>query len=375
MRVKVINVLFLFFTIISCSGPSGIVNDFYVPEIPFMEGKETLNMENSDFEYNFELFKYQYKLGIEIDEELIQNVLEKPKTIQVYEHENLNNEEFTQKFYGQFLNDDYDIATLENILTFLSDREIGTDFDLVQVIVSFVQAIPYEEAAEQKYPLETLYLNKGDCSDKSVLLGKLLSIAGYDVCLFVYEKAKHMSVGLKVDESTDFYYENYIYIESTGYNPIGDIPKEFAGGIKIEEEPVVVYLEGGDYEISGFNDLKELYDHIEETYGNNYFNTNIEGKIIIEELLTINNNMDSLLSVNNYKEIEINKLTKDYQSVNCDVQVTEMNQEKCLEIQNPLNAAIEEYTINIPLINNLVSGYNQKIDILNQINKSNYIKN
>lgn len=368
-------IIVFFSTLLSCTGSSSIVNDFYVPDIPFMEGNEILDMGLGQYEYNFELFKYQYKLGLEIQEDLIQNTLQKPKTIQVYEHENLSDEEFTQKFYAQFLNDDYDVETLENILTILSSREIGTDFDLVQVIVSFVQAIPYEEAADQKYPLETLYLNKGDCSDKSVLLGKLLSIAGYDVCLFVYEKAKHMSVGLKVDESSDYYYNNYIYIESTGYNPIGDVPKEFAGGIKIEEEPIVVYLEDGDYEISGFNDLKQLYNSIEETYGNNYFNTTIEGKIIIEELLTVKNNLDSLQSINNDTENQITKLKNDYQRFNCDVQITEMNQEKCFEIQQPLNVSIEEYNGNIPLINNLISAYNQKIDNLNRINKSNYIKN
>jgi len=368
-------IIVFFSTLLSCTGSSSIVNDFYVPDIPFMEGNEILDMGVGQYEYNFELFKYQYKLGLEIQEDLIQNTLQKPKTIQVYEHENLSDEEFTQKFYAQFLNDDYDVETLENILTILSSREIGTDFDLVQVIVSFVQAIPYEEAADQKYPLETLYLNKGDCSDKSVLLGKLLSIAGYDVCLFVYEKAKHMSVGLKVDESSDYYHNNYIYIESTGYNPIGDIPKEFAGGIKIEEEPIVVYLEDGDYEISGFNDLKQLYNSIEETYGNNYFNTTIEGKIIIEELLTVKNNLDSLQSINNDTENQITKLKNDYQRFNCDVQITEMNQEKCFEIQEPLNVSIEEYNGNIPLINNLISAYNQKINNLNRINKSNYIKN
>ena len=368
-------IIVFFSTLLSCTGSSSIVNDFYVPDIPFMEGNEILDMGVGQYEYNFELFKYQYKLGLEIQEDLIQNTLQKPKTIQVYEHENLSDEEFTQKFYAQFLNDDYDVETLENILTILSSREIGTDFDLVQVIVSFVQAIPYEEAADQKYPLETLYLNKGDCSDKSVLLGKLLSIAGYDVCLFVYEKAKHMSVGLKVDESSDYYHNNYIYIESTGYNPIGNIPKEFAGGIKIEEEPIVVYLEDGDYEISGFNDLKQLYNSIEETYGNNYFNTTIEGKIIIEELLTVKNNLDSLQSINNDTENQITKLKNDYQRFNCDVQITEMNQEECFEIQEPLNVSIEEYNGNIPLINNLISAYNQKINNLNRINKSNYIKN
>lgn len=373
--MKRLYIIVFFSTLLSCTGSSSIVNDFYVPDIPFMEGNEIINMGEGPYEYNFELFKYQYKLGLEIQEDLIQNTFRKPKTIQVYEHENLNNEEFTQKFYAQFLNDDYDIETLENILNILSNREIGTDFDLVQVIVSFVQAIPYEEAADQKYPLETLYLNKGDCSDKSVLLGKLLSIAGYDVCLFVYEKAKHMSVGLKVDESSDYYHDNYIYIESTGYNPIGDIPKEFAGGIKIEEEPIVVYLEDGDYEISGFNDLKELYNSVEETYGNNYFNTTIEGKIIIEELLTVKDNLDSLQSLNNDTEIQITKLKNDYQRFNCDVQVTERNKEKCLEIQETLNSSIEEYNKNIPRINTLISAYNQNIDNLNRINKSNYIKN
>ncbi len=55
-----------------------------------------------------------------------------------------------------FFQDDYDIEVLENILNNLKERKTGIQFDIVQVLVSFVQSIPYEEAAPQKYPLETL---------------------------------------------------------------------------------------------------------------------------------------------------------------------------------------------------------------------------
>ena len=102
-----------------------------------------------------------------------------PKTISVQEGDQLS----SQEYYDLFLHDDNDIIILNDILDQINNRAIGTDFDQVQVIVNFVQSIPYEEAINQKYPIETLYSNKGDCSDKSILPAKLLDLSGFDVCL------------------------------------------------------------------------------------------------------------------------------------------------------------------------------------------------
>jgi len=185
----------------SCGSNNEYVNDFYVPSLPFDDGTERLNEDAGGVKFTFELFKYQYFMWLDLDEQSLAETKEKPKTIDVYEDENLSDQEFNDLFYRQFLTDDNDIYTLDEILSLIGNRTVGTDFDLVQVLVSFVQGIPYEEAGPQKYPLETLSLNKGDCSDKSVLLAKLLSMAGYDACLFIYEEAKHMAVGLKVDQA------------------------------------------------------------------------------------------------------------------------------------------------------------------------------
>ena len=97
----------------------------------------------------------------------------------------------------------------------------------------------------------------------------------------MYEKAKHMAVGIATDKPNDAYNSGYIYIESTWYSRIGELHKEFAGGIKIEEEPEILTFPEGNYPISGYHDLKKMYKEIEFKYGKGYFITSKKGKILL----------------------------------------------------------------------------------------------
>ena len=354
--------LILFIIFINCkSNEDYFLNDFFVPEIPLLESKENIsNNENNLKNYSFELFKHSYTINIDIDKEETSYLDDLPKTLQV--EASKSDEDFNQEFYDMFFQDDYDIEVLENILNNLKERETGIQFDIVQVLVSFVQSIPYEEAAPQKYPLETLLLNKGDCSDKSVLLAKLLYLAGYDTCLFVYEEAKHMAVGLKIDDSSLAYIEDYIYIESTGYHPIGSIPTEFAGGVKIKEEPQVIkvgYDQG--YFISGFNELRQLYKNLEDSYGEQYFNSNKEGKILLENITIERKKIDSM-------NIFLTDTAKKIEYLKTNVQ-TSFNK------IDSINTLINDYNLNTVSLNDRINILNDQIERVNLLNRANYIKN
>ena len=371
---RILAIVFIASLIYSCGNGSEYVNDFYVPSLPFNDGVEQLNEGQGGVKYTFELFKYQYFMWLDLDQQSVMETLEKPKTIDVYEDEELSDQEFNELFYSQFLSDDNDVYTLEEILSIIGNRTVGTDFDLVQVLVSFVQGIPYEEAGPQKYPLETLSLNKGDCSDKSILLAKLLSMAGYDACLFIYEEAKHMAVGLKVDQAPKPYYHDYIYIESTGYHPIGDIPAQFAGGITIKEDPIVVLLDQGQYAIYGFSELTQLYDEVQEYYGPGYFNTTIEGKRITEEITSRRKTLDSLTSLNEEKENKINDLMAEYNRLDCSQAKSEAIYEECQVIVEASNDIRMEYNDIIKQQNEIIEEFNRLTNRLNKINANNYIK-
>ena len=359
--------IFLFF---SCNSTEEY--EFYVPEIPFKVGHEELGDQDfSNLKYKFELFKYEYIINLAIEKELYDKTTQLPKTILLEQGEQLS----SQVFYDTFLSDENDELILNDILEQINNRTIGNEFDPVQVIVNFVQSIPYEEAKSQKYPIETLYLKKGDCSDKSVLLAKLLYLSGFDVCLFVYEKAQHMAVGIATDNPKDAYKSGYIYIESTGYSKIGEIPKEFVGGIKIEEEPEIVIFEEGNYPISGFSELKKMYNKIESKYGENYFITNKSGKLILEEINVLDSKLHSVKKNIQKKSNDKLHLEKVLEENHCFGNLEEAKYNFCTKIKDSLRFKINEYNNLVVKFNSINDSRNNKIRILNNINRNNYIKN
>jgi hypothetical protein len=345
---------------------------FYVPKIPFKSGYEELgDPKQANLKYNFELFKYEYIINLSIDNNKYNKAASLPKTALVNEGENLS----TKKFYNLFLHDKNDEATLKNIINQIKKRSNGKEFDVVQVIVNFVQSIPYEEARQQKYPIETLFLNKGDCSDKSILLAKLLSLAGYKTCLFVYENAKHMAVGIASKDKSTAYRSGYIYVESTGYNPIGDIPKEFVGGVKINEEPIIVNVNGGEYPVEGFNNLQKMYKSVEIKYGRDYFNTTKKGKIILETISKLDLELKSVKKLLDRKHKEVKVVEKTFIDNNCKGDLETEKYNTCLSIQKSLNQKNIEYNRLVERFNINNNTRNNNIQLLNEINRNNYIKN
>lgn len=365
---------FYFFSILlvlvlfSCENKN---HDFYVPKIPLKSGFEELgNSKQSNLKYDFELFKYEYIINLLVKKEIYNQTALLTKTMLVKEGEELS----SKKFYNLFLHDKKDIVILKNILNQINKRSIGKDFDEVQVIVNFVQSIPYEEAKEQKYPIETLYLNKGDCSDKSILLAKLLDLAGFNTCLFVFNNAKHMAVGIASDDKESAYRSGYIYIESTGYNPIGDIPKEFAGGIKIEEEPEILTITRGRNPVTGFKKLQKMYKAVEFKYGENYFTTNKKGKIILESISQLDLELKSLNKLISKKHNEILIIEKILIDNNCSGVLGKEKYNYCLTVQNSANNKNRDYNNLIDAFNKKNEIRNRRVQIINEINKNNYIK-
>jgi hypothetical protein len=345
---------------------------FYVPKIPFKSGFEELgDPKQANLKYNFELFKYEYVINLFIDNNKYNKAASLPKTVLVKEGEQLS----SKKFYNLFLHDKKDEATLKNILNQINKRSNGKEFDVVQVIVNFVQSIPYEEAKAQKYPTETLFLNKGDCSDKSILLAKLLDLAGFNTCLFIFNKAKHMAVGIETNDKSAAYRSGYIYIESTGYNPIGDIPKKFAGGIKIEEEPEIVSITKGRSPISSFKKLQKMYKTVENKYGEDYFNTSKKGKILLETISKLDLELKSINKLLDRKHKEVKVVEQTFIDNICEGDLETEKYNTCLTIQKSLNQKNIEYNKLVERFNNNNNTRNNNIQLLNEINRNNYIKN
>jgi len=136
--------------------------------------------------------------------------------------------------------DDPYISALTEKLTATAERDGFNEFQTVEMVISFVQSLPYTFDSTStpyddypRYPLETLVDNGGDCEDTSILLASLLEKMGYGVVIL--DLPNHVAVGIKGGENVYGTYwqyggNKYYYIETTGSGwPIGQLPEEYEG--------------------------------------------------------------------------------------------------------------------------------------------------
>lgn len=361
MSLKLIIYLFLSFILTSCS--TSRVEDFFVPDLPIEEEYFDIDKNEGfgkELTFNFTLFKSTYNLTFDIEKSLFEEVSQNSKNNQYVTGMGMRQDQ-----YDTYVYDSYDTDVLNTIINVISESEGRKDYDLAQLLVAFVQSIPYDHyAKEAKFTIETLYNKTGDCDDKSILLAKLLSYAGYQTCLFIYEKGQHMAVGLKVDENTDAYKDGYIFIETTGNNPIGNIPEKFADNVDIRnEEPKIIEVDiaNSSHAISGYDELKAFYSLIKEKYGEGYFNTTIEGRIVYEKMTTLELEISNLKTKLDILKNKIKTKRNSLDNTNTD------------EIAQ-FNKLVNQFNNFKDTINDKVISFNKLTSKINQINSSNYIK-
>ena len=86
--------------------------------------------------------------------------------------------------------------------------------DFANGVLMIVHQIPYEESGPQKYPVETIVENEGDCDLFSFVAASIMMAGGLDVVLLFYETQSHMCVGVNLshepeDARSTVYYYNY----------------------------------------------------------------------------------------------------------------------------------------------------------------------
>lgn len=123
--------------------------------------------------------------------------------------------------------------------------------DRARIAVSLVQHLDYDDAraAEPyygvRYPYETLYLERGVCSDKSVLLAALLGELGFGVALFQFDAENHMAVGLLCPAGYDHRGTGYAFVESTAPSIMTDAEGDYIGARRLVSAPAVIPVAEG----------------------------------------------------------------------------------------------------------------------------------
>jgi len=178
----------------------------------------------------------------------------------------------TPSLYEDYSNQDHNIRGIDDLAKFVTPTALkpvaddlwsiySDDEDFVNGALMIVHQIPYEESIPQKYPVETIVENEGDCDLFSFIAASIMTAGGLDVILLLYETQNHMAIGVNLshepyDARSDVHYydynENRYYVaECTGGDwrngwRIGELPDMLSGA-----PARVITLEGSEQSSSG----------------------------------------------------------------------------------------------------------------------------
>lgn len=227
----------------------------------------------------------EYLISLELPASTYNYYTKQPKT---FTYSGSLPDNWQEKYYSQFLNDTTQNKIIEQIVKQLkkqaTDQKL-TNNQTADLAAAFLQAIPYDDERSQfiqlnpnqakpNYPYETLYLNRGVCTDKALLGWLIFHQLGYGTALLSYESANHMALGIACP-STDANYSNgYCYLETTQFYRIGLVPENIDGQAqasttslpnwqptgKLLSPRITKQASGQNY--TGLNELKQLLQNI-----------------------------------------------------------------------------------------------------------------
>lgn len=210
-------------------------------------------------------FSWRYNgVNYSINETLYQSVYDFYRhTIETFEPPKGISSDWSEIFYGIFLEPAVNDKTFSQIAEAIKNEGLKhglNDDQIAELALAFVQKIPYDDDKAEKdlltedaistfHPYETLYGQKGICSDKSFLAILLLRELGYGVALFEYDSANHIAVGVKCPLKYSIDNTGYCYAETTwpGHR-IGDVPET-----DLENPVLYQKTDGKVYQAAGAN--------------------------------------------------------------------------------------------------------------------------
>jgi len=105
---------------------------------------------------------------------------------------------YSYTFFAKFVTPSPLKPIADDLWTIYSDNE-----DFANGVLMIVHQIPYEESTPQKYPVETIVENEGDCDLFSFIAASIMKAGGLDVVLLLYEAQSHMNVGVHLSREPE----------------------------------------------------------------------------------------------------------------------------------------------------------------------------
>jgi len=125
--------------------------------------------------------------------------------------------------FSKFVTPDALKPIADDLWTIYSNEE-----DFANGVLMIMHQISYLEIDPQKYPVETIVENEGDCDLFTIVAASIMKAGGLDVVLLLLEQQDHMLLGVHLSESPKdarsqlYFYryqgKKYYVAESTGGN-------------------------------------------------------------------------------------------------------------------------------------------------------------
>lgn len=292
------------------------------------------NIEGELYTTNLDTTSFEFL--VEYDTSYFYYYDDMPRTIMV--DADASELEGREDFYEMFLSDENDRDIIEQVVQWIQ----GTTQDpkeQIQLAVTLVQnQIIYDHDKLENegnwnvyYPMETLIRKKGVCSDKSLLLGKILVYLDYKICFFLFDDNNHMALGIKTN-TKGFAESGFEFIETTNAFQIGAIPPAAPGqplSLLSEVPQIVVPEYNGSKVFKEFQDLKREYLTQNEQFGQGYSTASVEAK---KQMLDLTIQRDYLIKLETLYEL----LIPQYES-------GVVTYDSVKSVENRLNDRIEAY--------------------------------
>jgi hypothetical protein len=257
------------------------------------------------------------------------------------------------EFYGLFLKLRSGDTTLSEIIAKLKETALAnnwTDDELLEFTVALIQYIPYDNVKvvndsqannDPYFPYETLYLNKGVCSDKTFLAVAMLRQLGYGAAILDFPNRNHTALGVACPKEYSINNSGYCYVETTNYFPFGVIPQSISDGQAQKSD--------------GFSDMFNI-----SNLGTIEIYQKTSGKIY-QGMSAVYSQVADLRT--DKSELTTLSLDIDNQNKNLTAKETAITTMKSQINTYLSNGQIEEYNNLVPTFNTLVNGYNSDLAV------------
>jgi len=297
-------------------------------------------------------------------------------------------EDWEEEYYKMLIDgaeNDEIITKLASAIALEGRKKNLTKDQIVELTLSFVQSIPYDEEKAKsieeekgeiypRYPYEVLYEEEAVCSGKSFLAAALMKELGYGTVLFEYKENKHIAIGIQCPKEHSDYSSGYCYAETTKEgHKIGTVPE-----LEISSNAAVTRQE-----LSHFNEQQtnqtatrklgtpKLYQKVN---GKTYYSiietikTEKEIAALENEIYNTKPELEELKDEAEDKEDEFKKLEKKLKKLKKEGEKSG-DYDEYNKLVPKYNDAVEDYKDKVEEYNDAVETYNKKINKYNSLVK------